>query len=437
MVQMPHVFKSRVSQDKDLFNRNKDRFIEEAIQSVSVDIMPYLLANGCNCSDLLHDQSTYLHLACKRRKLPIEKQSGMLIIIKNLIENGCLFTFDQSGRTPLHYAAENKYEILCQYFISKYGIYTLEHRDFVNKSPIDFAQSKKNGNFLLSMKERILAEKDRKEKEFISKMPERELDDNDITTMIKRDYDKALKEFIKSDKLDVNQKLSNYQNTTLLHLCATCNSLNCLFVLITHGAETNIKDTNGYLPYQIAAKSNAVDVLISLIEINVEIKEKEEKQVLELIGKKNEAYHIFLYYFKFLITEGKFYKSMDVSIIERSKNIFNKLIFFDECISRPEAAKKIIYASAVNINAANLFGENAIYHIIRWSDETEEKHELIRLLVSKGCSINAQRRDGNTALHAVFIVKKYSFIKTLKECGCDDSIPNDNGTIVSKLTISQ
>lgn len=420
-------FIDMMMRNSKLFKRNKDKYLKKAINFCASAVIPFLLNNGCACDTINEDGCSLLHYASKVPNLTDEKQQEMLKVIEILESNGALFCFDKKGRTPLHYASANNYTIIARYYIGK-DAKSLLLQDAEGNTPFDLAASEKMKKFISNINTSMKKAKEAKENKFI-KLHKSYLTPEDIEDMIKHDYKNALRSCIKSGKISVNYRFRENPHFTLLHVAAKYDSINCFFFLVSHKADLNVVDDNKNTAFQVAAMNNSVSVLTAFIDLDFKPTEQNSQEMLKLTGEMNESYYILDSYIDYTHIVYDFFQNYDIKSL--TYNFFTKLIFFDMCILNPPVALSIIEAKILNINAVNTFGENAIYHIVKYGDEKDQQqHDLIKHLVKWGCNPNAQRLDGNTPLHAALISKNEGFIETLIAYGGDDTIPNDNGTIV-------
>jgi ankyrin repeat protein len=103
--------------------------------------------------------------------------------------------------------------------------------------------------------------------------------------------------------------------------------------------------------------------------------------------------------------------------------------------NRPAAVKALVRHGA-DVNARDpLFGASVLMSactglVVDYGDPALNRYDdriaIIEFLVSKGAEVNAQRDDGETALH---IVAKYEarFVELLLKLGADPSIKDDKG----------
>ena len=81
-----------------------------------------------------------------------------------------------------------------------------------------------------------------------------------------------------------------------------------------------------------------------------------------------------------------------------------------------------------NINARNQLGKTAIFaaavYYVSWEDHDIDYPAVIRLLAKAGADLNAQDKDGNTALHLTHDLES---AKTLLELGASINILNNEG----------
>ncbi|EAY14844.1 hypothetical protein TVAG_411100 [Trichomonas vaginalis G3] len=418
--------------DNKLFIRNKSNYIKKAIDFCANEVIPFLLNNGCECDTIDEDGCSLLHYAAKVPNLNEEKQFEMTKVIEILEVNGSLFCFDKKGRTPLHYAAANNYQIICRYFIGK-DTRRLTLQDAEGNTPFDLATTEQMKKFITNLNSSMKKSKEMKEQKFL-KLHSNYLTPEDIIEMIKLDYNHALKHYVKSGKLSLKYKTKEKPHSSLLHISAMYDSIRCFFFLISHKADIMLVDDDNHTAFQVAAINNAVSVLTAFIDLDFKPEEKNSEEMLSLTGEMNESYYVLDSYIDYTNIVYQFFKNYDVTILTQNYNFFTKLIFFDMCILNQNVAENIMESNILNINAVNTFGENAIYHIVKYGDDSQnDQHELIKKLVKFGCNPNAQRLDGNTPLHAALISKNLGFIETLISCGGDDTISNDNGTIVRNM----
>uniref|UniRef100_A0A1B0FID0 Uncharacterized protein n=1 Tax=Glossina morsitans morsitans TaxID=37546 RepID=A0A1B0FID0_GLOMM len=161
---------------------------------------------------------------------------------------------------------------------------------------------------------------------------------------------------------------------TPLHYAAACGHLECVRILLEHGAEVNTTDSKGYTPLHVGCEYSEVTRLLLKFGANV---------------------------------NSKTFNMGDAPM---------HLALRNRC---PTAAKLMLQTDRIHINETN---DNAQTYLI--SAIAHEQHDIAMELIQRGARLNLQDNEGHTALYYAVVQNNISLASSLLEQGARRITPH-------------
>jgi ankyrin repeat protein len=192
------------------------------------------------------------------------------------------------------------------------------------------------------------------------------------------------------ENYDVN--ITNFGGDTPLHLAAKLNCEIGLFTKIlnrTNSENVNKTDENGNtaLHYAIDEESETkVEELLARSDVNVDIKNKDHESALLLASTMRMNFPEDL--FKLIVE-----KSKDINAQDKNGDT---ALHYAICRQSEIMTNALLAHSDVDVNIQNNRNEKALHFASYWKNISLD---LFNLILEKSTDLNAQDKDGNTALH--------------------------------------
>ena len=390
--------------------------------SGSVELVKFLISQGCDVMDKNSKGQTVLHIACDKGKLElaqylVEKYPDMLTIrdktgrspylfagfsgsvelVKFLISRGCVvMDKDNYGHTVLHYACDKGKLELAQYLVEKYQDF-LTIRDNTGHSPYLVA------GFSGSVE---------------------------------------LVKFLISHGCDVMDKDS--VGRTVLHYACDKGKLELAQYLVEHYPDMlTIRDKTGQSPYLVAGFSRSVELVKFLISRGYDVMDKDSEGSTVLhkacaIGKLKLAQYLvescpdvlairdntgrspyLVAGFSGSVELVKFLISRGCDVMDKDSN--GQTVLHVACDKGKLALAQYLVEKYPDMLTIRDKGGRSPYLVAGYSGSVE----LVKFLISRGCDVRNKDSDGWTVLHnacqegklelAQYLVENYSDMLTIRD----------------------
>lgn len=368
--------------DMDARNGNGDCILYTAIENNYKDAGVLLIKSGADIYTKNADDFSPLRLA-----MVTGGEIREWFINQNAI-NGC----DGNGNTPLHYAAEWKYDENITYIVNKGG--DINKKNSLGETPL-FNAAKVNSPSTI----KLLVEK------------------------------------------GANPNARDLLGNTPLHLSVQCNTLDATKTLISIGAIVDAKNISGKTPLSIAATYDSVDSAKILLEnqANVNSCDITGKSILmdAVLQKSVKVIPFILAYGANVNSQDMYGRNSyhegadikDVEIIEvlsayggnaLSRDSFGKTPF---SLVVNDDISLIYLVLGKNLNLIDSDGNNPLHAAI----SCKVKFEVLESLISRGYDINQRNSQGLTPLNYAIKQGQNSLAKSLIQKKADPFIADNNG----------
>jgi len=257
-------------------------------------------------------------------------------------------------------------------------------------------------------------------------------------------------EILLEQKMDVNSL--NIYNQTPLYFAVNRWADEIAETLLKSGANPNIqsseKNTNGWTPLMLTAKSNSIDCAILLMEFNADksITNKKGQTALDIAKEKNNLIIIEIIgnyekfknkYAAFLAFEKYDYENLP-SLIQKQENVnlkykYGRTLLHHAIIrNKPELVKKLLQLKA-DPNILSSFNYSPLMFAAQYSD-----FDIFNILIAYGADPSIKDNDGkkigektrnNTPIIIEAVAQNnYNVVKILLENGADVNATMDSET---------
>ncbi|XP_018569142.1 uncharacterized protein LOC108909316 [Anoplophora glabripennis] len=210
------------------------------------------------------------------------------------------------------------------------------------------------------------------------------------------------------------QSLKYYENSI-----APMDHLDIIKLLIEHGVDVNVRDSNGSCALHLAASSGRLDIAHLLMEFGADanIKDNDGRTALHLAAFRDHTD----------IIELLMQHNGDINIQDNEGyTIIHYLLFFVDQLD----ILKLIIEKGGNVNIRDKNGCTALHLTTTWGNL-----DAVILLVEFGIDVNVTDIEGSTALHVAVNKGHFSLIEYLVKIGVDVTVRDNCGHTVLHLAI--
>ncbi|KAJ3642022.1 hypothetical protein Zmor_028486 [Zophobas morio] len=182
-------------------------------------------------------------------------------------------------------------------------------------------------------------------------------------------------------------------------------------LLIEKGIDVNVQDENGKTALQRACKSGVYENTEMLLHFgaSINIVDKDERNALHYASESWKDNRDVI---KLLIEKG-----IDVNVQDGNGKTALQLA----CKKGHYEIAKRLLSSGASINIVDKDKMNALYYA---SDSSKDNRDVMKLLIEKGIDLNAQNRNGTTALQLACLRGVYENAEMLLNSGASINIVN-------------
>ncbi|XP_014203643.1 serine/threonine-protein phosphatase 6 regulatory ankyrin repeat subunit C-like [Copidosoma floridanum] len=224
--------------------------------------------------------------------------------------------------------------------------------------------------------------------------------------------------------VDINEPKDYFASSdagyTPLHFAIKYSSSQAVLeLLLSHGANINLEDSNGYTSVYVAAvnKPENIKTISRYGTIDISSKNSFGYTILDLLLRCNEASNkSFLYLLKYGTGMENVELTVKINLVKKFVHTFDYL----SC--------KSLFKFIPGLDAVDDSNRNFIHHFI--TNNTYDFNKIannIELLIKHGCKLDHQDKSGKTPLHLAVISQLPDNIKTLLSVGADVNIKDKQG----------
>jgi ankyrin repeat protein len=271
-------------------DENRNTCLHSACLSGRADLACILIDKGSDLRAVNTDGETALHMACQTglcQETTAERQK----IVEHLIRKGALINAqDNSGKTPLHYAASNDALLLVKCLVYNNADINVQNKN--GQTPLHLAQEADVVDFLLDNRASADVQ------DGCGSTPLHVAASN-----VKNEDSLLLVKCLVRYKANVNDQ--NLKGETPLHLAHKPDVIN---FLLKNGATIDVRDHSGSTPLHIAASKDALLLVQCLVnnEADINVQNLRGETPLDLAHKADV--------FTFLLKNGAKYQMQDINI---------------------------------------------------------------------------------------------------------------------------
>nr|XP_042901394.1 uncharacterized protein LOC107446204 [Parasteatoda tepidariorum]XP_042901401.1 uncharacterized protein LOC107446204 [Parasteatoda tepidariorum]XP_042901404.1 uncharacterized protein LOC107446204 [Parasteatoda tepidariorum] len=371
-----------------------------------------LLRKGANARDMCEAIKSLVIYDAQKPKVTLLHEAaakGLVTILETLIESkiNLINVVDESGWSPLHYAADEK----VANFLIKFGA-DIEAKDWSGEAPLQLALRRGNievAELLIAKGANINA------KENTGITP--------LHTAVINGKEEVV-EFLIKEGADVEAR--NFNDITPLYFSE---SKKISELLIAKGADINAKDSDGCTPLHAAVEQGKYEVVELLLKKGADVEAKKFNDITPLFLADSIKIS------ELLIAKGADvnvkssigYTPLHAAAVNGKDEVVELLIKKGADVEANDSddltplffagSKKIselLIAKGADINAKSSEGFTPLHAAVKNGID-----EVVELLIVKGADINAKNNAGITPLHSAVINGKEEVVELLIKEGAD------------------
>lgn len=182
-------------------------------------------------------------------------------------------------------------------------------------------------------------------------------------------------------------------------------------LLIKHGANLNIKNSNGYDALLIATEFYDYEYVKLLVDNGADIKTKNQNNfnLLILVSLRNSPD---------TITEAKYFIDKGINVNDFTNQGKTALTF--ACTTRNLELVKLLVENGANINATDFEGFTALMHVVYYNENYgDDKSNIIYYMINNGADFNIRNNYNKTVLDYAIDNNMSQSVKLLMDHGAD------------------
>ena len=426
----------------DVFDKNGNTAFHVACSLNNMEIIKIFVEKGINVNILNKKRETALHIASKKGNLDLVKyliqnnavlglgvsvipyacESNSIDLVKYLVSIGANINEQkENGSTALHYCCKDPTKIQIVEFILNEGV-DINLTTKKNKTAIYFACKYKNEE---AIKLLISKNADINIKDHLNRSPFY------YACMNCSEY---IVETLISQVDNINEMVLNKKNQYIsspLHVVSQRGSVDLIDLLITHGANPNLMNAEGEIPFLFACKSSSFDAMTYYLKRGADINETDNNGNTPLLNVLSTSFEGFL----------------PLMFISQGANLFSrnsegKTPLHLACLRGHVETFDILLEKGANVNDVDYNNETPL--LLACSSFIEEGdviYSIIEKLLQHHAdpNINPIHNDkiSQTLMHIAIMRQSTKLIQLLFNNGADLNTPDFEGKIPFHVAVFQ